>query len=333
MEPDWTKYNSQLRAHIKAAIDDTLVDNIVPHIKSANGVDLDVNVLSDSLRRSPTWDKALFDLVNACVHALRESYYAATDKSITSSTVYSDSFDEMVQKNFTYKGNKYTWNDSDCLYYNDNGDEDDYFMEIPEGAITSSKTIKSDYSDEEYWYPESKKSYHVWKTGHGRGWRDLDKNTGGYNTKEEAEQMADSFKERGARYEVREHEDVVESSKNIKSGYYDTKDHPEGGGTCDNCHGEVEPGDGYEADFDSARDIALEGIVDAFKLGNINIQDYREKQKLVDFLDMEDDDELFDAAAEICNKAFEGKGYMCPKCAEEQIKKAALEWAKDNYEM
>lgn len=64
-------------------------------------------------------------------------------KPIKSSTVYSDSFDEMVQKDFTYKGNKYTWNDSDCVYYNDNGDEDDFFMEIPEGAITSSKAIKS----------------------------------------------------------------------------------------------------------------------------------------------------------------------------------------------
>ena len=71
--------------------------------------------------------------------AEKEGWVFNSHKPITSSTAYSDSFDEMVQKDFTYKGNKYTWNDIDCVYYNDNGDEDDFFMEIPEGAITSAK--------------------------------------------------------------------------------------------------------------------------------------------------------------------------------------------------
>lgn len=80
----------------------------------------------------------LFD-AQAIVASLWDDLYKEQNSEIKSSTVYSDSFDEMVQKDFTYKGNKYTWNDSDCVYYNDNGDEDDYFMEIPEGAITSAK--------------------------------------------------------------------------------------------------------------------------------------------------------------------------------------------------
>ena len=277
-------------------------------------------------------DTPMREARNRLYNLAKEVHNSRPKDILVSSTVRSDSFDEMVQKDFTYKGKHYTWNDSDCLYYNDNGDEDDYFMEIPEGAITSSKTIKSDYSDEEYWYPETKKSYHVWKTGHGRGWRDLNKNDGGYSTKEEAENFMEGIKERGARYEIREHEDVIESSKEIKSGYYDTKDHPEGGGTCDNCQGEVEPGDGYEADFESAREIAQEALVDAFKLGNVNLYSYEEKQRFIDFLDMEDEDEFDSAISEICNMAFEGKSYQCPDCAKENIYQAAREWVADNYD-
>ena len=92
--------------------------------------------------------RILYELCNDMehqIHATINLMNFSKDHGITSSTVYSDSFDEMVQKDFTYKGNKYTWNDSDCVYYNDNGDEDDFFMEIPEGAITSSKEpIKSE---------------------------------------------------------------------------------------------------------------------------------------------------------------------------------------------
>lgn len=76
---------------------------------------------------------------NRLYNLAKEVHNSRPKDILSSSTVYSDSFDEMIQKDFTYKGNKYTWNDIDCLYYNDNGDEFDYFMEIPEGAITSSK--------------------------------------------------------------------------------------------------------------------------------------------------------------------------------------------------
>lgn len=82
----------------------------------------------------------LFD-AQAIVASLWDDLYKEQNSEIKSSTVYSDSFNEMVQKDFTYKGNKYTWNDSDCVYYNNNGDEDDFFMEIPEGAITSAKKL------------------------------------------------------------------------------------------------------------------------------------------------------------------------------------------------
>ncbi len=48
--------------------------------------------------------------------------------------VYSDSLGEMVVKGFSYKGNHYTWNDFDCVYYADDSDEC-YYMDIPKGAI------------------------------------------------------------------------------------------------------------------------------------------------------------------------------------------------------
>lgn len=135
MEPAWEKYYSRLRGHIQEAIDDVIVDNIIPHIRLTNNVDVSL----DGLLKSEAYDKAIFNLVNACISELKDAYYSAQGTQIKSSTVYSDSFDEMIQKDFTCKGNKYTWNDLDCVYYNDNGDEDDFFMEIPEGAITSSK--------------------------------------------------------------------------------------------------------------------------------------------------------------------------------------------------
>ena len=120
-----------------------------------------VRTMCDSIRTNARRDgmgaiedsgRKLYELCNDMEHQIRATINLmnfSKDHGITSSTVYSDSFDEMIQKEFTYKGNKYTWNDSDCVYYNDNGDEDDYFMEIPEGAITSSKnSIKSSYDKE-----------------------------------------------------------------------------------------------------------------------------------------------------------------------------------------
>ena len=127
---------------------------------------------------------------------------------------------------------------------------------------------------------------------------------------------------------------IYESRKPIKSGYYDDPvNHPDGGGLCDNCNGEVEPGDGYESDFESSRYIALEGIAEAFNLGNINIEDSYSRRQLAEWLGLEDEDELFDVTVDICNTAFEGKDYVCPDCARKLIKQAAKEWANDNYEM
>ena len=42
--------------------------------------------------------------------------------------IYSISLDGMVRKTVESNGNTYTWNDIDCVYYNDNGDENDYLM-------------------------------------------------------------------------------------------------------------------------------------------------------------------------------------------------------------
>ena len=115
-----------------------------------------VRTMCDSIRTNARRDgmgaiedsgRKLYDLCNDMEHQIRATINLmnfSKDHGITSSTVYSDSFDEMIQKDFTYKGNKYTWNDLDCVYYNDNGDEEDFFMEIPKGAITSAKKpIKS----------------------------------------------------------------------------------------------------------------------------------------------------------------------------------------------
>lgn len=48
--------------------------------------------------------------------------------------IYSDSLDEIVIKQFTYKNKTYEWNVADMLYYNVDED-DDWFEEIPKGAI------------------------------------------------------------------------------------------------------------------------------------------------------------------------------------------------------
>ncbi len=37
--------------------------------------------------------------------------------------VYSDSLNEMVIKAFLYRGEKFVWNDADCVYYSDDTDE------------------------------------------------------------------------------------------------------------------------------------------------------------------------------------------------------------------
>lgn len=48
--------------------------------------------------------------------------------------IYSDSLEEMVVKSFFYKKKHYTWNDFDCVYYEDSSDED-YLSDIPAGAV------------------------------------------------------------------------------------------------------------------------------------------------------------------------------------------------------
>jgi len=45
-----------------------------------------------------------------------------------SNYVWSSSLDEMIQKEFTLKGEKYEWNDIDCVYYNN---AEEYYMEVP----------------------------------------------------------------------------------------------------------------------------------------------------------------------------------------------------------
>lgn len=47
--------------------------------------------------------------------------------------IYSNSLDDIIINSFWWQNKHYTWNDIDCVYYNDN-DEEDYWMTIPDNA-------------------------------------------------------------------------------------------------------------------------------------------------------------------------------------------------------
>jgi len=47
--------------------------------------------------------------------------------------IWSENQEAIIDKGFTYKGKHYTWDEADEVYYRDDVD-DNYFMEIPEGA-------------------------------------------------------------------------------------------------------------------------------------------------------------------------------------------------------
>ena len=47
--------------------------------------------------------------------------------------IYSESLNDMVVKSFFWNGSHYTWNDADCVFYNDESD-DDYWMTVPDDA-------------------------------------------------------------------------------------------------------------------------------------------------------------------------------------------------------
>lgn len=46
---------------------------------------------------------------------------------------YSKSLNDMVVESFYWNGRHYTWHDEDCVYYNDETDED-YWMTVPDDA-------------------------------------------------------------------------------------------------------------------------------------------------------------------------------------------------------
>ena len=47
---------------------------------------------------------------------------------------WSDSLEEMVVAQFTWKGHLFVWNDIDCVYYDETEGDESYLMEVPEGA-------------------------------------------------------------------------------------------------------------------------------------------------------------------------------------------------------
>ena len=130
----------------------------------------------------------------------------------------------------------------------------------------------------------------------------------------------------------------VKSAKHIlKSGYYNTNEHPEGGGTCDYCGAEIAPGDGYEQDFQSTQDTASYYLFIA--LGGDENRAYmvtENRDNLVRWLQGADedidDDWVEDVIREIVSDAFDDKdGYMCSTCLEQRIKKSAEDWVAENW--
>ena len=47
--------------------------------------------------------------------------------------IYSHSLDDMVVESFYCNGQHYTWNDADCVFYND-ATEEDFWMTVPDDA-------------------------------------------------------------------------------------------------------------------------------------------------------------------------------------------------------
>ena len=131
---------------------------------------------------------------------------------------------------------------------------------------------------------------------------------------------------------------TIKSAKHIlKSGYYNTNEHPEGGGTCDYCGAEIAPGDGYEQDFQSTQDTAAYYLFIA--LGGDENRAYmvvENRDNLVRWLQGADedidDDWVEDVIREIVSAAFNDKdGYMCSTCLEQRMKKAAEDWVAENW--
>lgn len=54
--------------------------------------------------------------------------------------IYSNSLGEMVVKAFIYKGERFEWNDADCLYYSDSTDER-WLEDLPVNADSADLTI------------------------------------------------------------------------------------------------------------------------------------------------------------------------------------------------
>lgn len=47
--------------------------------------------------------------------------------------IFSQSLNDMVVDSFQWNGKLYKWNDSDCVFYSEESEED-YFMTVPDDA-------------------------------------------------------------------------------------------------------------------------------------------------------------------------------------------------------
>ena len=129
---------------------------------------------------------------------------------------------------------------------------------------------------------------------------------------------------------------ITSGVKPVKSGYYDDpENHPEGGGTCDYCGGEVMPGDGYEPDFESSFEEARSWLYVYLSADPENADYLYAPQSDWEFAHWLgggwSDDDVRDMEREVIEIAFDNGDYMCPSCHKEKIKKAAKKYVDDNF--
>ena len=55
-------------------------------------------------------------------------------KNYNFNRVWSKNLNDLVVREFFYRGDKYIWNEDDCVYYHEDTNEK-YFMEMPKNAI------------------------------------------------------------------------------------------------------------------------------------------------------------------------------------------------------
>ena len=124
---------------------------------------------------------------------------------------------------------------------------------------------------------------------------------------------------------------ILSSKKPLKSGYYDTNEHPEGGGTCDYCQIKIAPGDGYESDFESTREAARGALIKALGGNNPHMSQSQFERWLKQADEEIDEDYVDEMINDVISQVFRKDGYMCRDCLEQLLEEVANDWVKYNW--